>query len=295
MTKRSLITILALFIALATFKAQRHEVGVQLGMANMVGDIGRTNYIFQKPFGDISTFGVPVHAGLIYRMNFNPYQTLRFNVGYSAIQFSDEYAKEDYRKKRRGVNGNHLAGTNSVYNLDAQFEYNFLPVNNEQKAMLSPYIFGGFGAILYSKPRVVLDFEKYVFTDVNGTITNMPQYPDDYVEPPKSKLSQNMAFSIPFGAGLKYKFNYNWALFGEFKFRYTFTDNIDYSGIEEKDVKVLYDKNAIGRKLKGEEISQIIAPYVEDRQIGNPNSNDWVNTVTLGISYSFGRPPCYCE
>ncbi|MGZ5211062.1 MAG: DUF6089 family protein [Kaistella sp.] len=24
------------------------------------------------------------------------------------------------------------------------------------------------------------------------------------------------------------------------------------------------------------------------------NSKDWVNTISLGLTYSFGRPPCYC-
>ena len=22
---------------------------------------------------------------------------------------------------------------------------------------------------------------------------------------------------------------------------------------------------------------------------------DWLNSVTIGISYAFGRPPCYCK
>lgn len=295
MIKKALTIYLPIFLTFASLDAQRHEVGAQLGMANMVGDIGRTNYILQKPLGDISQYGVPVYAGIIYRMNLNPYQTLRFNLGVAEVQFSDAYAKEAYRKQRRGPNG-YLEGTNSIYNLDAQFEYNFFPVNNEQKGMISPYIFGGMGAILYSKPQISLDFEDYPFTqDQNNVITNMPQYPADYAGRTSSEVNNSMAFSIPFGAGLKYKFNYNWAVFGEFKFRYTFKDNIDYSIIEEKDVKVLYDKDALGRSLKGDEKRQINSPYIEAREIGNPNSNDWVNTITLGISYAFGRPPCYCD
>ena len=34
---------------------------------------------------------------------------------------------------------------------------------------------------------------------------------------------------------------------------------------------------------------------LKDRQIGNINSKDWVNSVSIGLSYSFGRPPCYCD
>ena len=38
-----------------------------------------------------------------------------------------------------------------------------------------------------------------------------------------------------------------------------------------------------------------VAKLLENRQIGNINSKDWVNTISIGLSYSFGRPPCYCD
>ncbi len=108
------------------------------------------------------------------------------------------------------------------------FDYNFLPVNEEQKSMLSPYIFGGISGLMFN-------------TTLEGN---------------------KFGFAIPFGAGLKYKFNYNWALFGEFMFRATNSDTLDYS---------------------------------DEYNLGNLNSKDWMNSMSLGLSYSFGRPPCYCQ
>ncbi len=111
--------------------------------------------------------------------------------------------------------------------------------------------------------------------------------------------------AIPFGVGLKYKFNYNWALFGEFMFRPTFSDSIDYSMIDEKSVKVTYNKDILSPGSTSKSLLQEdpyrtaaeakVAKLLEDRQIGNINSKDWVNTISLGLSYSFGRPPCYCD
>ena len=110
--------------------------------------------------------------------------------------------------------------------------------------------------------------------------------------------------AIPFGIGLKYKFNYNWALFGEFMFRPTFSDSIDYSVIDTKNVKETFNKDIVvsgtTKSLLQEspykEIAEArAAEILKNRQIGNINSKDWVNTVSLGLSYSFGRPPCYCE
>ncbi len=281
------------FFALAFLYAgaQRHEIGVQAGMANLVGDIGRTNFILQKPFREVSTFGLPFYGGVMYKMNFNPYQGVRLNAGYSNIQFSDLRAPEEYRYNRG------REGTNSVYNLDAQFEYNFLPINDEQKrGMISPYIFGGVGAIMYAARQVTLDFTGQLFDPGIGLI--FPDYPQDYNGIASSKLAHVFTLSVPFGAGLKYKFNYRWAVFGELKFRYTLTDGIDYSKLDDRNLKVVGKVMQIDgteRRLTRDELNKIRDPYLAGQQIGNPNSNDWTNAVTLGVSYSFGRPPCYCD
>lgn len=281
-------TVLMLSVGVA---AQKHEVGVQAGMVNLVGDIGNTNFILQKPFSDVSKYGLPAYLGLMYKLNFNPYQGLRFNIGYMNVQFRDLNAKEFYRYNRG------LEGTNSQYSVDAQFEYNFLPVNNEQEAMWSPYVFGGIGGIMYSARQVTLDFTGRLYEDATGNLA-LPVYPTDYTGVAGSQLSNTFGLSIPFGIGAKYKFNYNWALFAELKFRYNLTDGIDYSKLEERNVKVIGKVATLDggeRRLTRGELESIREPYIAGQQIGNVNSNDWVNTVALGVSYSFGRPPCYCE
>lgn len=284
---RNYFIALSIFLLSVPVSAQRHELGVQAGSANLVGDIGRDNFILQKPFRKISIYGLPVYAGILYRMNFNPYQTLRFNLGYSNVQFRDISSKDLYRYNRD------LEGVYSVYNADAQFEYNFLPVNSRQNGMLSPYIFGGIGGILHTDRAVALDYSNALLTsNADGVVLSQgtPSYNAEY--------KNAFALSVPFGAGLKYKFNKTWALFGEVKLRYTFTDNIDNSNIKSENIRVIGKiANADGTvaPLTGDQKQQLANRYVLGRYIGNINSNDWVNSVTVGVSYSFGRPPCYCE
>lgn len=222
--KRKTLVIIALFFINLFAHAQRHEIGIQLGTSNLTGDIGKTKYInpFPNSINNLANEGIPFYGAIMYRMNFNPYQSVRFRLAYNHIQFNDKYAQELYRASRG------LYGTNSVYEASAIFDYNFLPVNEEQKSMLSPYIFGGISGLMFN-------------TTLEGN---------------------KFGFAIPFGAGLKYKFNYNWALFGEFMFRATNTDTLDYS---------------------------------DEHNLGNLNSKDWMNSMSLGLSYSFGRPPCYCQ
>lgn len=222
--KRKTLVIIALFFINLFAHAQRHEIGIQLGTSNLTGDIGKTKYInpFPSSINNLANEGIPFYGAIMYRMNFNPYQSVRFRLAYNHIQFNDKYAQELYRASRG------LYGTNSVYEASAIFDYNFLPVNEEQKSMLSPYIFGGISGLMFN-------------TTLEGN---------------------KFGFAIPFGAGLKYKFNYNWALFGEFMFRATNSDTLDYS---------------------------------DEYNLGNLNSKDWMNSMSLGLSYSFGRPPCYCQ
>ena len=222
--KRKTLVIIALFFINLFAHAQRHEIGIQLGTSNLTGDIGKTKYInpFPNSINNLANEGIPFYGAIMYRMNFNPYQSVRFRLAYNHIQFNDKHAQELYRASRG------LYGTNSVYEASAIFDYNFLPVNEEQKSMLSPYIFGGISGLMFN-------------TTLEGN---------------------KFGFAIPFGAGLKYKFNYNWALFGEFMFRATNSDTLDYS---------------------------------DEYNLGNLNSKDWMNSMSLGLSYSFGRPPCYCQ
>ncbi len=109
---------------------------------------------------------------------------------------------------------------------------------------------------------------------------------------------------IPFGLGLKYKFNYNWAISAEAMFRYTFSDQLDYSELTDKDLQPTYNADilspATGTSLLQTGVYYSTAKereneFLKNRQVGDPNSNDWINSVTLGITYSFGRPPCYCD
>ena len=222
--KRKTLVIIALFFINLFAYAQRHEIGIQLGTSNLTGDIGKTKYInpFPNSINNLANEGIPFYGAIMYRMNFNPYQSVRFRLAYNHIQFNDKYAQELYRASRG------LYGTNSVYEASAIFDYNFLPVNEEQKSMISPYIFGGISGLMFN-------------TTLEGN---------------------KFGFAIPFGAGLKYKFNYNWALFGEFMFRATNSDTLDYS---------------------------------DEYNLGNLNSKDWMNSMSLGLSYSFGRPPSYCQ
>ena len=67
--------------------------------------------------------------------------------------------------------------------------------------------------------------------------------------------------TIPFGVGYKYALNHSWVLAADLGFRYSYSDNLDNSAAIE---------------------------------VGNLNSNDWLTTLGLTLTYVFGRDPCAC-
>mgnify|MGYP000126466763 CR=1 FL=1 len=279
MFSKIVLAVMATFFSFLSF-GQRHEIGLKLGLSSVVGDIGQDNYQLNAPvFSKISSYGVPFHIEAMYRMNFNPYQTLRIDAGYFQVQFDDEYADEAYRNKRRKGNSNNGG------NLDVVFEYNFFPVNNEQSSMLSPYIFGGIGGLVTNTPYLRIKDKS------QGAAAASPDF--EIYETRKGKF----IMSIPFGVGIKYKFHYNWAASAEVKFRPTFSDGIDYSTLSRKDVGTVFNNELRKKnpKVYDEVIDKEVEKYMKDRNIGNTNSNDWLNSVMIGLSYSFGRPPCYCD
>lgn len=267
--------IINLFFGFALFNAQRHEIGFKVGTANIVGDIGKTNYI--QIFPENITNEIPIHIGASYKRNFNPYQGLKFTLGYHHIYYTDTDTQELYRKNRGS------SFSNNVLEAAITFEYNFFPINSElRESMWSPYIFMGISGLWYNLPSY-----SFVVTEkTNSTMTNYTITP--HTQNPIKKLSG----SIPFGIGIKYKFNYNWAIYGELTFRPTFTDDLDYNNIEHTDYNVSYS-NIPEANLPN--AVKAFDNFINANKIGNLNSKDWLNSISVGISYSFGRPPCYCN
>lgn len=251
--------------------SQRHEIGGNIGFSSIVGDIGKTKYIQVGTEGITKT---PLMISGFYKRNFNPYQGIKASISYHSVYFNDTTSKEIYRRNRN------LSGSNNILEGALTFEYNFFPINNEvRENTWSPYIFGGISAISYNVPSTEFtvapknNTEYIVFSSVKG-------------------YSKRFSGGIPFGVGLKYKFNYNWTISGEVTFRPTFTDDLDYNDIGKFDHSVVY-KNIPNNKL--DEAAEFFNQYIKNHKFGNLNSKDWLNSISIGISYSFGRPPCYCD
>ena len=108
-------------------------------------------------------------------------------------------------------------------------------------------------------------FTPYIMSGVIYSTYNEQKLMNDDLE---MQLQKDSTFGIPMILGLKYRFRNNLIIFAEGGARYTFTDNID--GNNYNDELINYN-------------------------FGNLNNNDWYIFYKLGITYTFGRNPCYCN
>lgn len=260
--------------------AQRHEIGIFAGGANVIGDIGKDNYINPLPVSYFTQERVgraPIALGGIYRFNFNPYMGLRLNALYGKVIGSDYTTVDKYKKERD------YTFINNIIEGSLIFEYNFFSINDFDGSKHSPYIFMGLGAFMYDK---MLYEVNHSFTrNEQGVILNPPTIYTE-IETIKEKETK---FTIPFGAGYKYKYR-NFVISAEVGFRYTKTDNLDYSFSNEKDFTFNVEPG-----LDLDQVETLNSNIIKSRQVGNTSNYDWYVFTGLTLTYTFGRPPCYCN
>ena len=78
-------------------------------------------------------------------------------------------------------------------------------------------------------------------------------------------FTRNTALAIPFGIGWKTKLYGKVAFAAEISFRYSFTDELDYSTQEFTELDF------------------------------GGTSNDWYSFTGISLVYTFGRPPCFAD
>jgi len=265
---KKILSIFFTFFLIIVCNAQRHELGISLGGANVIGDVGKGNYINPLPrrIKDGGSTFLPISFGALYRFNFNPHMGFRANISLSSVGDGNYNAGEEYKYNDLKS----YSFKNNIFEGAVLFEYNFFNINDNQEKAHSPYLFGGVGLASYAKKTIGLDDQKkFVFEDDGRENTLV----------------------LPFGIGYKLRFNYNWILALETGFRYTNKDNLDYSNISlsNEELQKLVDDNTIG-------LNQVVNdPTLNRSKIGNLSNKDWYVITGLTLTYSFGRPACYCN
>lgn len=167
--------------------AQIHEIGVFVGGSNLIGDIGKTNYIYPNK----------ISGGVVYKYNLNPRIALRGNYTYIGLKGSDIDSDNPYRKARD------YSFSNSIYEFAVGTEFNFFEYNiRNHKTSFTPYIMAQIAMFNYKSPVERID---------RNTI----------------RLKSSFSYAIPVGVGIKGRLSDNLAYGLESAVRFTFKDDLD--------------------------------------------------------------------
>ncbi len=171
--------------------------------------------------------------GAFFKWNFHERFALKASYNFTNLLAADSLATSPGRVLR-----GFKVGSN-IHEFGLGMEFNFFPYNlHELGTHQTPYVYVG--------------TDYFSFKDRYLTASNTIGY------------NTNYAIAVPFVVGYKVSFVNHLVIGAEVGFRYTMTDNIDGSAMEN-------------------------TPF----SFGNPNSNDWYMLTGLTISYYFGRKPCY--
>lgn len=183
------ILILVCVLAMATVNAQTYEIGLFAGGTNMIGDVGRTNYIL--PSGEA--------YGALFKWNKRKRYAWRASVYRGRFTADDSKSSQPSRQQR-----DYLV-ENSITEYSMGMEFNFVDYNlHKLGPAFTPYLYTG------------ITYFRYNFNYIDA------QQVQDINQ-------KDGSFAIPMTVGAKLRLSQFFIMGAEIGARYTFTDNLDAS------------------------------------------------------------------
>ncbi len=183
------LTLFFFIIATSILSAQTYEVGLFVGGANTISDVGRGNYILPSD----------VAFGGLFKWNKSKRYAWRGSIMYGQFSADDTKSSSTARQQRGYV------VDNSVLEGSLGLEFNFLEYNlHKLGPAFSPYLYTG------------VTYFRYDYDYFNGGVLQKTGQKDG-------------SFAIPMIVGMKYRINQFLIFGAEIGARYTFTDNLDAS------------------------------------------------------------------
>ena len=282
MKKIALILTLTICTSVA-FAQYKWDVGVNMGAANYLGEIGgkektRRDFIFDMKLSQTKSA-----MGVFARYKINKDISVRTAFGWYRISGADKYSTNPGRV------GRNLSFQNDLMELSVTGQYVFYDV-----------------ADLGRTYRYRNDFKAYIFVGVAGTYTNpKAEYQGSMVElQPLHTEGQGLAadapapyskfiFAVPAGAGFYFTFSKKYRIGWEFNWRTTFTDYLDDASTKYPDPALLNSPAAVALSNRNPEL----LPYVDGADIADPQNyiagakrgdakhNDSYLSTTINVSY----------
>lgn len=201
---------LLFLLSLNVSNAQYNELGLFLGGANPIADIGRETYVYPNRFA----------IGGIYKRNLHPKLSIRADLKLFSLEDKDQFSDILGKKKRN------FSFQNKITEYALGVEYNFFDFDTHSlfKVLFTPYIYTG---VVYFRQ------DDLFFRDITL--------------PEQTALKTNNkrigTWALPLNLGVKTRIGESRLIIGaEVGLRYAFTNNLD--GSHHKDFQKFGNVNS---------------------------------------------------
>jgi hypothetical protein len=209
---------------------QIYEIGGFLGGSNFIGDVGSSKFINPSKLA----------LGGVIKWNRSPRHSYRASLIHTTL-FAEDRLSDDPKRIQRDY---HFKA--KVLEASMGLEFNFFDFDLHSGTFLAtPYIYTGISMAYH--PNFYFDNNKLI-----------------------DEKKSSFALGIPMALGFKATITESIIVAVEIGARYTFSDEID------------------GSEPNAKELKEIV-------RFGNFNNNDWYVFSGLTLTYTFGRKPCYCN
>ncbi|MEI6766729.1 MAG: DUF6089 family protein [Bacteroidota bacterium] len=266
-----------------SWKKDRNQIMFGMGASNFLGELGGSNRIGSGTVSlrdmDMPSTRPDFHIGYRYLLSNN--FALRGMFNYAWIGGNDKYTKELFRQNRN------LNFRTPIYELSCMVEYylNFGAKGHKYKRpglkgsksfSFSPYIFAGVGGIYFNPETKYKDRWwdlQPLGTEGQGLV------------PTRTKYSLYQVV-LPYGLGVRFDIDKNWAIGVEYGMRWTFTDYLDDVSTTYFDAEALrLNRGVYAADIANPSPSNVVGDPMwgstqPSQQRGDPTQND---TYVLGL------------
>jgi hypothetical protein len=249
--KKFLFTLVIAAFSSVTF-SQTAEVGLLGGLSYYLGDLNP----------GIHFLGSRPAYGALARVNLDNRWVVRGSFMRGRV------TGDDGKGNTNDIRG--LKFESKLTDISLGMEFNFFDyVTGSRKNLLSPFIFGGIGMVIFDPKADGVDLRSLGTEGQNIGFDGRKPY-------------SRMAFTIPFGIGFKYSLNRRICFSGEWGLRKTFTDYLD-------DVSKTYylDGASIDPNNAEQVLSDPTFLHKPMQERGNPSTRDWYCFAGVTLTYKF--------
>lgn len=278
------------FVQMQLF-SQKHELGISIGAANFLGDLGGANHIGVPFLQDVEPTLFRPAGGVFYRYNMKKVVSFEANIMATQLRGDDKlisdgpvYSDFWYRRYRN------LNFKTFVASISANVQLDILRYKNSYRShsYWTPFVGAGIG-LFFMDPKARYNGSwvrlQPLGTEGQGLAGHRKKY--SLIQP-----------NFPLTLGIKYQYNKHWKFELSCVHHITLTDYIDDVSTVYVDPAELYanydaDKAALIASLskrsseldKDNLYTQVTSP---GQQRGNPARKDSYFMILLKISYVFG-------